>query len=320
MKEDCKSMNPYLVLVFAFLLFCDSSIARDPQWFQRRMNDLDKVLQNTNEVEKIAALGGFIGIGRYGPTSMDNEQKTIFDKAQSGLLAIPGHAKYYQEKIEQTRALFMHYESLPQDERRKIEDQFRKQQRDLGKESDYYGMRQDGFNILGLLPSPETVAVLGHFLEDPEGLDGKDVLGNPIRGLPSCGIACNALSRLGIEHPPEPATDFADSLQYRDRVDVWKQWWQEIKSGKRTYRFKGSDIEYGPDGSATPEQIDKARQTQERDEKRAAGLDRRMSVEAVGEKEAETMKPSSLLTMLIAATAAVLVSIVWYLRRKRSVA
>lgn len=326
-KEDCKSMKPNLVLVIAFFLFCGSSVARDPKWFQNRMNDLDKALHITNEIEKIAALGDFIGIGRYGPNSMDNEQRTIFDKAQSALLAIPGHAKFYQDQIEQTRTFLKHYETLTRDQQRRMEEDYLERREDLGSLLNYHGVRQNVFKILGLLPSPESVAVLGHFLEDPEGRDGKDVLGNPIfngsdviPSAPNCGKAYFALGKLGIEHPPIPQTVSEDVRLNQERTDAWKQWWSEIKAGTRTYRFKGSPIEYGADGPATPEQIEKARQTRERDEKRAAGHDRRMSVETVGEKEAETKKPSSPLPLLIAAAVAVIVSIVWYVRRKKLVA
>jgi hypothetical protein len=101
-------------------------------------------------------------------------------------------------------------------------------------------------------------------------------------------------------------------------VDVWKQWWNEIKSGKRTYRFKGSPIEYGADGPATPEQIEKARVTRERDEKRATGQDRRTGSEKSSEKASEKKKQSSPLFILIAATLALLVSIGWYFQRAKA--
>jgi hypothetical protein len=319
-------MKPNLVLASAFLLFCYSAIARDPQWFQRRMSELDMVLNNTNEVEKTAGLGKFIGIGRYGPNSMDEEQRTLFDKAQSSLLAIPGHAKYYQEKIEEKRAFAKYYHGLSDEEQRKIEDEFREKQQNITEALDYNGMRQDAFDIFALLPSPETVAVLGYYLEDPEGRDGKNLLGHPIvvpgsdvaPGTPNCGKAFMALGKLGIEHPPAPLTPLENSLQYHERVDVWKQWWNEIKAGKRTYRFKGSPIEYGPDGPATPEQIEKARATRERDEKRATGHARRTDKEEGSENEPDANERSRPLFMLIAAAVAVLVSIAWYYRRYRA--
>jgi hypothetical protein len=73
-----------------------------------------------------------------------------------------------------------------------------------------------------------------------------------------------------------------------------------------------------PDGPATPEQIEKARSTRERDEKRAAGHTRRTGSEEISEKADETKKPSSLLFTLIAATLALLVSIVWYFQRAKA--
>ena len=108
-----------------------------------------------------------------------------------------------------------------------------------------------------------------------------------------------------------------DRVLNQERVDAWKQWWSEIKAGKRTYRFKGSPIEYGADGPATPVQIEKARATRERDEKRAAGHARLTGIVESSEKASET-KRSSPLFILIAATLALLVSIGWYFQRAKA--
>jgi hypothetical protein len=294
------------------------------QW-ERESLDAIKAQENAPPNEAIPKLGRWIK-KLSGGANVETGERPVFHAAQSALLAIPGHAKYYQDQIERTRAFVKHYHGLSDEEQRKIEDQFREQQRDISKEANYEGVCGDAFDILGLLPSPETVAVLGHYLEDPEGRDGKNLLDDPIHlpgadvmaRPPNCAEACIALGRLGIEHPPVPPGNMPDTLRYHERVDVWKQWWNEIKAGKRTYRFIGSPIEYGPDGPATPEQIEKARSTRERDEKRAAGHTRRTGSEEISEKADETKKPSSLLFTLIAATLALLVSIVWYFQRAKA--
>ena len=260
------------------------------------------------------------------------ERQRNFDTAQTGMLAIPGYAKYYQDQIEKAREFVKYYEALSKEEQTKLQEQSREEEArrntPVGGLTDrlrYGQVCYDAFEILALLPSPESVAVLGHYLEDPEGRDGKDLLGNPIYvpgsdvepALPNCGRACLALGRLGIEHPPIQGINFEDRSKYHERVDIWKQWWSEIKSGKRTYRFIGSNIEYGPDGPATPEQIEKARQNRERDEKRAAGHDRRTGNEVSSEKALETKKQSSPLSIGIAALV-LLVSILWYFRRVKA--
>lgn len=117
-------------------------------------------------------------------------------------------------------------------------------------------MRGEAFVVLGLLPSSESVAVLGGFLDDPEGRDGMDVLGDEIilgdaipLG-PNCRLAYNALSRLGIQDPPTgPSKASIGALDSDfDPIEKWKKWWNEIKQGKRTYQFVGSDVRYGPHG------------------------------------------------------------------------
>ncbi len=178
--------------------------------------------------------------------------------------------------------------------------------------------------ILRQLPSPETVAVLGHYLEDPEGRDGIDLLGNPIfngsdvgPALPNCGQACFAMENLGIEHPPIPPSPYKDmgTVLNEERADAWKQWWNEIKSGKRTYRFIGSDIDYGPDGPATKEQLERITKNQRRDDRTATNRgsapvdseDRGVSVPA---------KPSTAY-LVIGAVATLLASFAWYFRKTR---
>ena len=277
------------------------------------MSELDRTILESDENKKVESLGEFMGIGRYGYGSMDHEQRAIFDKAQSAMLSIPGHARYYQEKIERTRELLRHYESLPSEEKRRMEEEYRERKENLSMALNYDSVRGEAFTILGLLPSAEAVAVLGHFLEDPEGRDGKDVLGNPIftgsdmlPAAPNCGKAYYSLSKL-IEHPPVPPTGFEDVELNQERADAWKQWWSEVKSGKRTYRFKGSPIEYGAAGPATKEQMEKLA----KDRKRAADGPKGIQSSSTG-MDISSRPP---LIALVLAGLAVMASMIWYFRR-----
>jgi hypothetical protein len=119
----------------------------------------------------------------------------------------------------------------------------------------YEDFHRDAFPVLGLLPSSESVAVLGHFLNDPEGRNGTTLLGCPVykgEGLEmtvNAKAAAIAIRKLGIENPPFSTVGVRDNYSARDEeIDAWKDWWNEVKTGKRTYRFIGSDIDYGPDG------------------------------------------------------------------------
>ncbi len=65
------------------------------------MSELDQAILINDTPKRIDELGKFLGLASNG--EMDNEQKMIFDRAQSTILSIPGHAKYYQEKVEKMR-------------------------------------------------------------------------------------------------------------------------------------------------------------------------------------------------------------------------
>jgi hypothetical protein len=48
-----------------------------------------------------------------------------------------------------------------------------------------------------------------------------------------------AAARRVIENPPAGVGDRED-----ERQALWSQWWRDVKSGKRNYRFKGSSVEH----------------------------------------------------------------------------
>lgn len=277
-------------------------------WFEKWNNVLN-IVDTLSLEEKMEMLGKGVTLGLNGLPS--GEKKEIFTRAQSMLLAIPGHAIYYQNQIEEVREQVKECAKLPQ------EEQFRLQRDGEWKgPGDYEDVRSNAFHVLRLLPSPQTVAVLGHFLEDPERRDGRNLLGDLIGGsdalpqAPNCGKAYIAISNLGIEHPPAKGTPpYPDDLDYDlDRVDKWKDWWGEVKAGKRTYRFTGSDIEYGPDGPATKEQLEKIAKDRKRTEVLRKGRHGSSSV-------AGSVSSKAPLVASVLAGFTVLASLVWYFRK-----
>lgn len=185
------------------------------------------------------------------------------------LLAIPGHATYWGDQIDETRKLVLAHGRLSTEEQDVLTG--KGVYKVLG---EYESIRRKAFENLALMPSSEAVGVLGHFVNDPEGLDGNDMFGNfrgggDVMPYPSnARVACLGLASLPIANPPAsvgqewvrrgggaPDEDLAS----------WKTWWNQIASGKRTYRFKGDPTEYGPDGPATPELLDRIRKMNERD-------------------------------------------------------
>jgi len=257
----------------------------------------------------------------FGPDSIPRtpERQANFEKAQSTLLSIPGHAKYYQDKIEKMRAELLENSKKTREEIIQMHIDGKK----VLDEPNYLSDSEVALRTLKFMPSAETVSVLGHFLNDPVGRDGKSLLGHPLSNpgddfgprLSHAEVATEMIRALGIEHPP-----FRDSKGTitPEEIDAWKDWWNEVKDGKRTYRFIGSKIEYGPDGPATKEVIQHAERDRKRDEEREAGHRKTSTAPETGSAVATVAKPFSLAGIL--AACALVGGAIWYCLRSRKAA
>jgi hypothetical protein len=179
------------------------------------------------------------------------ERSEVANKLKMTLLSIPGHAKFYQDKIERLRA-----QALVDAKRSDAEIMRMRADHTMVEFGDYERFREDAFTVLALLPSSETVEVLSHFLDDPEGMKKRHLSddersGGDYRPFPTNARASAiALSKLGIENAPVQMAGNRDFYDFAptEELDAWKAWWSNVKEGKRTYRFIGSNVEYGPDG------------------------------------------------------------------------
>jgi len=187
--------------------------------------------------EKIEYLGTLAGMS-WEP--MDQEQSEVFVRAQGMLLAIPGHAEYFAEKLNNDREVL---------------DNFRNSH--PGSSGPYLSTlvtdQMYAFKTLGSLPSVETVRVLGEFLDDERGKRSSEKVYNPDNDGgegPNAEKAARALTRLPIV--PKPTTLQWDRIFENDIEGVtqaWKLWYQQVKAGNRTFRFEGDDTEYSLNGS-----------------------------------------------------------------------
>jgi hypothetical protein len=154
---------------------------------------------------------------------------------QNTLLSIPGHAKYFADEI------------------RKKQEAVKDLPPNTGERVNYDSMRRWNFETLQHLPSPETVKELGSFFHDDKDLavappsrpgDYGCAGGSP----PSSILAVEAMSRLGIRIAPNYDIYALDPLA---NISPWQSWWEEIKSGKKAFSFKGQKVEYRfkPDGT-----------------------------------------------------------------------
>ena len=155
-------------IIFIFSLFLsDLAHAKDwhdkwdasgRDWAEKWTNTMNSIDTFSPE-DRIIVLSSALGVGRLG--NLGESQKPIYYRAQSMLLAIPGHAKYYQDKIEEMRAIAVENSKKSQEELQAM--------RDAGQtvieEMAYESYREKALLTLQFMPSSQAVSVLGHFLD-----------------------------------------------------------------------------------------------------------------------------------------------------------
>lgn len=300
-------------LAFLVLLFLAQTLSGLGDWYARwdiagntwyeKWNNVLNAVDSIPRDEKIEILGKAAALGT--DPRMDEEKREIFDRAQAALLAIPGHAEYYRDRINSTRE--------------KMEAALA-----AGNQADYQTYRHQlsdeimyGFETLSQLPSVETVRVLGEFLFDERGyvkmpLDNttEKQRYDSIKHGPVYRISAKSLAALPIVGRLEPPR-----MEFGGPEDTkaWKQWYQEIKDGKRTFRFEGDPTEYDLNGPAPKEKLERIALAAKRDGERRAKHEM-MDVAAVASVPPPTKTP---LIALILAGLAVLGSLAWYFRKTK---
>jgi hypothetical protein len=148
----------------------------------------------------------------------------IFKKIQDEFLSTPGHAQFFIDEIERERAAL--------DPR-------------LRSSSLHYLRVKYIQETLVCLPSPETVKVLGNYLSDERDLIPPYISGGEyMSGSPgNSRLACSSLRMIGLRDVSLGST--CDNIRIEDEnLASACAWWEEVKSGKRTFSFMGQAVEY----------------------------------------------------------------------------
>lgn len=153
----------------------------------------------------------------------------LFLAAQQKLLSIPGHAEYFAGEVERLRETALKWSP--------------------GNRGDYDRTRAWYLrDTLCHMPSPETVRVLGRYLQDER--DTPYSLGGDAPSLPeNAYLACAAFANMGLRiEPPLPDSGIH---RWRHDVDEIRAWYAKVKSGEIPFSFKGQSVEYRfkPDGT-----------------------------------------------------------------------
>lgn len=151
---------------------------------------------------------------------------------QAALVAIPGHAEYYETLIKDA---YDKYGNKPQNSQADHREH-------------YESIQEEAFMALQEMPSVEAIRVLGDFLSDDRG--GQKHEENPASGVTviwapprNCDKAVIALFKL-VANPPLPDKGHQPFVD----VSAWQTWYQQVKEGRRTVQFKGDPQIYSFQG------------------------------------------------------------------------
>lgn len=193
------------------------------------------------------------------------ERIEIYDMARYKMASIPDHAKYFTDPIEESYRLNAKrvrlFESQPEwkaaGENAKLTDEGSLGMFNLisGMWGDYDEIYSKNLGMLGHIPSTESVRALGRYLRKR---DEPDIEIHP----PYTGeLAVESLTELISDGPIQT------ELVSVDDVPKWQKWFDEVKAGRRTFRFVGSDVNYtldGPADAATLKRIKEEKMTSQR--------------------------------------------------------
>lgn len=221
-------MKLSLVLLISSV-FCQVVLGKDPEEGIKRLTSEAK---GNPTRENLMRLADEIKGNYYYEALLPPRVLAATNEARNELCKIPGHAQYFADEIERERKTV---ENLPPR---------------VG-ERNSYDFHRDLYlrETLAHLPSPETVKILGHYLSDerdtpPPPRPDQDWSDYPA----NCLLASVALGYLGLRDAP-----VAKDIDWRntDALAKNRAWWQEVKTGKKTFSFQGQKVEYRfkPDGT-----------------------------------------------------------------------
>jgi hypothetical protein len=278
-------------------------------WERGILSSIERINEQPNDVA-IEKLGRWVmKLSQERTPNWEKGDRPVFHAAQNALLAIPGHSEYYRDKINTTRKLM-------EENLKSGDPMYIKYRTDLDYAVTY------GFQTMRQLPSVETVRVLGEFLFDERGYvreptrTGEAARYDKIKHSPVLLKAGEALDHLPIVGKPPKDKRFYDTPE---DLEGWRQWYLQIKEGKRTFRFEGDPTEYDLNGPASEQKLARIALDRKRDLERVTRYQR-----VTSEKESLAATASTIVTKpgnlaIILSTLLVLASAVWYyFRRKRA--
>jgi len=238
----------------------------------------------------------------------DPRVDTLYREIQVSMMEVPGHAEHFKSMINAAQGLRKEALVHARDGRREMGDY-------SVLASDFWNKKTEAFRTLYLLPSPETIRVLGDYLADdwvsPIPIDDDGSMEQSL-----AHEAVNALGHMALRDMPVEYKEDSERAQY---LVFWRQWYESVKNGKRTFRFLGDPTEYDLDGPASNEKLARIEHDRVRDAKRnnTAGDSARTRAMAVPQGVAGAVGLLSI--AIVAGCALVAAAVGYFLRGRRTV-
>ncbi len=226
----------------------------------------------------------------------DPRVDSLFSALQSALLAIPGHAEYYQDQVL------------------RAQERYRNQG---GNEAwfDYRGKIGAAFQIFPHLSSPEGVRALGELLFNDWVPPGNDTAPQSEKFAPLSVSARVALQKFPLLDKP-----FKDPITKQNVADAnaaWLLWYEQIKSGNRTFRFEGDPTEYDLNGPAQKQKIERVERDRKRTEERKTSHKNESGTDSERPTVSNPPEPGKPLVPTVAGILLVLIAVGYFMLRKR---
>jgi len=225
---------PSTVKLLFFLFAALECLADDPR--VKLLEDRLNQFKQDPTMDKMLGLVDTVEYNFNFPDRVSPDVKAVTLEVRAALTTYPPHANYYRDRISEATQILS---DLDKDE-----------------QSHAYGAGYQAIQtidhsiaILRLLPSPQTVHVLGELLYDhSRELKAEDKqklieLGtDPMTVFSSLSLAekaTNCLNGLGIRNGPQAKIS---SLEID--LDIWPLWYEQVRAGTRSFSFEGQDVEY----------------------------------------------------------------------------
>ena len=191
-------------------------------WQAKAMTSVEE-LTPSSSVEEVFKVGQLAALGAETP-GLQPERAAVALAARRKLLTDPAYIAPFKNGLE-----------------RAIQAEFA-EARDAATAVRVHPKRGEIYLALAELPSPQVIGLLGELLYDERDPWKDEPKSDYSRPRPNSFNATQTLNRIGLD-----GVQIIELKTTRDNeaaLHQWKLWYEQVKAGTRTFRFKGDPQEY----------------------------------------------------------------------------